>query len=349
MTLTIGGIDRTHAIEEGSLVLRYYGALRSAFQVTLQFDTRPLTLPRAGEEIKITEGSETVWGGIAVETQQICRSATSFSLSVRGQGYEQILQRYCMPGFTLARQNPSDAVDTAFHNYLNPADGLTMGSRAGGISETKVYTFPPAKASWVFDRLAEENGFVWWVDKEKSFHLQPKIPTPPQRKSIDLTETQSDRLKDLQTLVYRESTAEYKNTQYLYNKADGITGQYQHLDRLREMANRYGSGQYGAAAENTVVKTLSAAQSVARQMISNSPGLGEIEFTTDDSTFALGQFIPVIAPVCGIDSEEWFCVTQVKAVYFYNQFRYTVTARRSDGDSIALTSWEAVLANATAK
>ncbi len=349
MKLTIKDRDYTQAIQEGTLVLQYYGALRSSFRVTLQFDSLPQTLPRAGEEILITEGNELLWGGIGVETEQICRSATAFSLEIRGQGYEQILQRYCMPGFTLALQNPSDAVDTVFDNYLNPVDGLIMGSRAPGINQAKEYSFPPTKASRVFDLLAAENGFVWWVDKNKVFHLQDKIPTPPQGKSIDLNNQAHDRLTDLQTFVYRESTAEYKNIQYLYNRDIRLEGAYQHLERYQEMADRYGSGEYGASAENTVVQDQGAAQAVAEQMMANSPGLGEIEFTTDDDGFLLGQFIPVTAPVCGMEEETWFCVTQVKALWFYDKFRYTVTARKSDGNSLALASWETALAQATAK
>ncbi len=345
MTLTIGGFDHTEALQEGTLTIRQYGALRSSFRATLHFSAIPMHFPGAGQEILVKENGTTVWGGILVETEEICHSTKSFTIHLRGQGYEQILQRYCLPGFELAPQNPSDALNTVFTRFINPADGLKLGTREIGITKTREYRFYPSKASLIFDRLAAENGFVWWIDKTKTIHLRSRIPQTDQSLCIDLTGKKSNRLEDVQTLVYRSSTADYKNLQYVYNRTGDVQGNYIHTDRLLTMSRRYGSGEYGAAAESTVVTNQTDAQTVARQMIANSCGMGEIEFTTDNETFAIGQILKVTAPVCGIGSETKFCITEVRAVYFYDRFRYTVTARETDSGALAAASWEAVLAD----
>ncbi len=344
MNLMIGNFDFTDCLQDGSLVLRYYGAMRSSMQATLYFSTRPRSFPQAGKEIVLEEEGVRIWGGIAVETEQICHSTSGFTLHLRGQGYEQILQRYCTPEINLVAQTPSDAVDTIFDHFLDPSDQLIMGTRATGIAQARPYHFFPGKAAAIFDSLAAENGYVWWIDKDKHFHLQPRIPIPPAEKSIDLTRQRLDCLEDIQTLTYRENTAEFKTVQYVYNRTDNVVGSYRFWDRQSPMIERYGGGSYGASTENTVVESREAAAAVAKQIMNTSPGMGEIEFTTDENTFSLGQFVPVIAPVCGIDEEKTFCITQIRAVYFCNKFRYTITARHADSTGASLASWESTLA-----
>ncbi len=345
ITFRIGGIDHTAALQEGTLVIRHYGALRSTFRATLFFRKIPSQIPKAGQEILVSEDGALLWGGILVETEQVCHSTQSCSITLRGQGYEQILQRYCLPGIVLSHQTPSQAVQYLFQNYLNPADNLILGEVEPGISQTFPYTFFPAKASSVLDRLAKENGFVWWVDKNKTFYMKSKIPQWSQTLSIDLTQTEPNRINDLQTFVYRESTADYKNIQRIYNRANGVEGAYLHVDRLREMGQRYGGGEYGGAAANSAVTHQDEAKAVGGQMMESSPGLGEIEFTTDLSGFAPGQVLGVTAPVCGMETKRYFCITEIRAVYFFDRFRYTVTAKQTDSGPLATTCWEAILAD----
>lgn len=343
MILTIGGFIHTDALEEGSLVIRHYGALRSSFKATLNFSKIPLHFPKVGQEILIVENETILWGGILVELEEVCHSTRSFTLTLRGQGYEQILQRYCLPSLELGENTPSDTAKYIFQTYLNPADSLTLGTVDTGLTKKYAYTFYPAKASSVFDRLAGENGFVWWVDKTKTFHMQANLPQAQQSLSLDLTGKAENRLEDLQTLVYRASTADYKNLQYVYNRATNISGYEFDVEGLQDMCGRYGSGEYGASAANSVITDQTDAQTVARQMLARSPGMGEIEFATDSDAFVLGQTVGVTAPVCGLESETLFCVTEIRAVYFYNRFRYTVTARQTDYAALA-SSWEEVLA-----
>lgn len=342
--LTVGGHPHTVALEDGTLCIRTYGALRSSFRATLHYNAIPEHLPKVGQEILLSENNTLLWGGILVEAEQICHSTESFTMTLRGQGYEQILQRYCLPGIEFPEISPSDAVRTIFTTYLDPNDQLRLGTVEEGLTQTFPYRFYPAKASSVLDFLAKENGFVWWIDKKKIFTMRSALPKVNEALCIDLTGRKSNRLKDLQTMVYRSSTAECKNTQFVYNKTTGTEGVATNPLLINEMANRFGSGQYGASAINSVVTDEDAAQTVARQMLSANPGLGEIEFTTDSDAFVPGQIIDVIAPVCGINRETLFCITEIRAVYFFNRFRYTVTARETDAEPLSTTAWETVLA-----
>lgn len=344
MILTIGGVNHTDVLEEGSLVLRQYGTLRSRLQAKLNYPEIPVNFPKAGQEIILWDGDSILWGGIVVETEQVCHSTQSFSMTLRGQGYEQIMQRYELPWIKL-EMNPSQAAEYIFDTYLNPDDGLIKGRIDAGILEENSYNFYPATASSVFDRLAQDNGFVWWVDKDKKFYMAPKIPKTNPSKIIDLTRKNTKRLDDIQTLVYRESTAGYKNEQCVYNPSEDIEGKHLHVSRMADMAMRYGSGEYGASARNDAVVNQSDAQAVAERILQKSPGLGEIEFTTDFANFVPGQMLGVIAPVCGIDQEKTFCITEIRAVYFYNRFRYRITATETDSDTLAIKAWESVLAD----
>ncbi len=344
ITLTVGGNPHTGALEDGTLSIRHYGALRSSFRATLHYNAIPEQLPKVGQEILLSEDETLLWGGILVEAEQICHSTESFTMTLRGQGYEQILQRYCLPGIALEELSPSEAAKYIFNTYLDPKDQLLLGTVEEGLTQRFPYRFYPAKASSVFDYLAKENGFVWWIDKTKTFQMKSALPKVEEALCIDLTGRKPNRLEDLQTFLYRSSTAECKNTQYIYNKQTGVEGVSTKPLLVREMSGRFGSGQYGASATNSVVTNEEEAQRVAQQILSANPGLGEIEFTTDSDVFVPGQVIDVIAPVCGINRETLFCITEIRAVYFYNRFRYTITARETDAEPLSTTAWETILA-----
>ncbi len=343
--LTIGNVTRTSALKEGSLQLWQYGDLRSSLRATLHYDTVPMNFPKVGQEILLWEDETLLWGGILVETEQECHSTKSFTMSLRGQGYEQILQRYCLPKIQLNSCTPSEAVRQIFQNYLNPMDGLSLGTVDVGLSQQFAYSFEPGKASEIFDRLAKENGFVWWIDKNKTFRMEALLPQKEPSVCIDLTNKKENRLQDLQTLVCRASTAGYKNMQYVYNRATGAEGKHIHPERLSEMTGRFGGGMYGAAASNSAVINQAQANAVAKQILRGNPGLTELEFTTDSNVFAPGQILQVTAPVCGLKNERSFYVTEIRAVYFYNRFRYTVTARETDSGPLTTGAWEAILAH----
>lgn len=342
--LTVGNVTRTQALVEGSLQLWQYGDLRSSLRATLHYETVPLNFPKAGQEILLWEDETLLWGGILVETEQECHSTRSFTMTLRGQGYEQILQRYCLPKIQLDPCTPSEAVRQIFQNHLNPMDGLSLGEVDEGLSQQFAYSFDPVKASSVFDRLAKDNGYVWWIDKNKIFHMKALLPQKEPSVCIDLTNKKENRLQDLQTLVCRSSTAGYKNMQYVYNRATGAVGKYIHPDRLSEMTGRFGGGMYGSSASNSAVVNQAQANAVAEQILRGNPGLTELEFTTDSDVFLPGQILQVTAPVCGIKEERSFCITEIRAVYFYNRFRYTVTARETDFGPLTTGAWEAILA-----
>ena len=114
MKLTIGDVDHTKALQEGTLVLRQYGTLRSNVRATLNFQEIPANFPKAGQEIILWEDESIVWGGIVVETEEVCHSTQSFTITLRGQGYEQILQRYELPGMKLSAMPPSQAAEHIF-------------------------------------------------------------------------------------------------------------------------------------------------------------------------------------------------------------------------------------------
>ncbi len=348
ITLMIGGTSHTNALEDGTLSIRFYGALRSSFRATLHYNEIPERLPKVGQEILLSENETLLWGGILVEAEQICHSTESFTMTLRGQGYEQILQRYCLPGIELEELSPSEATKLIFNTYLDPKDQLQLGTVEDGLTQKFPYRFYPAKASSVFDHLAKENGFVWWIDKSKTFHMASALPRVEEALCIDLTQRKPNRLEDVQTFIYRSSTAECKNVQYVYNKLTNVEGVSTKPLLALEMSYRFGSGQYGASAINSVVTNEEEAETVARQMLSANPGLGEIEFSTDSDAFVPGQIIDVIAPVCGIKTEVLFCITEIRAVYFYNRFRYTVTARETDADPLSTTAWETILAKGSA-
>lgn len=344
MTLTIGGYDHTSSLREGSLVIRHYGSLRSSFAATLFFESIPRNIPEVGEEILVQENGITVWGGILIEINAECHSPEIATFTLRGQGYEQILQRYCFPGIELGEMTPTEAATHIFNHYINPADGLTLGRISPGLNKKNEYVFYPGKASSVFNFLAAENGFHWWVDKTKTFYMQAHLPSTERSVDIDLTGKKNSRLKDIQTFVYRASTAEYKNIQYAFNKASHIEGNYHNIEGISQMANRYGGGEYGASASSSIIYSIGDAQEVAQQLLAGSPGTGEIEFTTDSDLFVPGQLISVTAPICGIETEQLFCVAEIRSVYFYNRFRYTVTAKETYSGSLSATSWESILA-----
>lgn len=344
INLSINETDYGGYLENGSLTIRRYGALRSSFRATLHITELIYPVPEAGQEVQIFENGNYVWGGILVETEQICHSTKCATIHLRGQGYEHLLQRYCLPGFTLAPQTPSDAMDTVFYNYFDSQDLLTLGPREPGIAVAKTYSFPPMKASAVYDQLAAENGFVWWVDEGKTIYIQPDIPQNEPPFCIDLTQNAANRLKDLQSLEYRTSTANYKNMVYIYNPENGVEAPVYSNDLQKQMMGKYGSAWYGMGIKNTTVQSWNDAVTVGNQILATSPGFGEIRFSTDEKGFELGQILDVKAPVCGMITKKTYCITEIRAVYFSDRFRYTVTARESFDGTLAVKSWEALLA-----
>ena len=196
----------------------------------------------------------------------------------------------------------------------------------------------------MFDFLAEEAGYLWWIDDEKFFHFEPTVPQPQNGLCIDLTGKASDRLQDLQTFRFRAATGGYKNHQFIYHPYDVIEGEAYRSEEILKMQNRYGSGFYGAAAASSVIDTQKDAELIAGQILNRMPGTDEIEFTTDRNSFRPGQIFPVTAPLCGIPTAKNFCVTEWKAVWFYDKFRYTVTAAECGSVPVSEASWEGILA-----
>lgn len=346
ITLNIGGTDYTSCISDGTLTIRKFGVLRSSFSVKLTLK-EPRSVPKVGEEIVLSRREQVLWGGILIEAEMECHSPQLASVTLRGQGYEQILQRYCLPRIVLDEMTPTDAATLIFHEYIPPEDGLSVGIIDPGPGMSNAYDFYPAKASSVFDYLAKENGYFWWVDANKKFYMRGILPLSSSEISIDLTEKDPNRLTDLQTLILRESTAGYRNVQYAYNKHNYAYYKSFHVEELGRMRNRYGSGQYGAATNSSLIQTQADALVLAEQMLSAAPGTDEIEFTTDDGSFVLGQVFSVTAPVCGIKEPQYFVVSETKAVYFAGAFRYTVIAAARTSDSPVSLQWERSLAAKT--
>ena len=343
MTLTIGGIDHTAHLLEGSLFLRKYGAMRSSFGATLYFNTMPEGMPKVGQEIQVSHKGSVIWGGILVETEGECHSPTAATLQLRGQGYEHLLQRFCLPVIELGEMTPGDAAIHILNNYFPSTDGLTLGTVDPGPGLSNAYTFYPAKASSVFDFLAAENGYHWWVDENKTFHMRGILPNTEASVTIDLTEQDENRLKDLQTLTFTQSVAGFRNVQYAYNKSTLVSGKAMHLARTAEMMQRYGSGQYGAATASSAIGSVDDALFLAEQAVSAAPGTDEITFTTDADFFSPGQILSVTAPICGIEKAKDFCVSEIRGVYLPGRFRYTVTAKQS-ANALSETGWETILA-----
>lgn len=345
MTLTVAGNDLTRYLREGSLVIRRYGALRSSFFATLHFSAVPETFPLVGEEITVSHNGAVIWGGILIETEGECSSTSSADISLRGEGYEHILQRFCLPALSIPEITPSNAAIFIFNNYIPQAEGLSLGTVDAGTSLKSPYQFHPAKASAVFDRLAGENGYRWWVDENKAFHMKKILPRTSATMDIDLTGQSSLRLRDLQTLTFFSSVAGYRNVQYVYNRTTNIAQRAINTAEIAKMEERYGSGRYGAATSGATVKTTDDAKALAEELLSTAQGTDEIRFTTDDPSFVPGKLIPVTAPLFGIRDRQTFCVTETKAVYFANRFRYTVTAKQATDNSGSDARWEQILAN----
>ncbi len=345
MMLTIGGHDHTSALKDGTLTLRHYGALRSTFSAVLFFSDIPLFFPLVGQEIKIYENDAVLWGGILIEAEAEFHSPKSATVSLRGQGYEQILHRYCLPSIELTSMTPSNAATYIFNTYLHPDDELILGTVDEGLSAENEYSFYPAKASSVFDYLAGENGYRWWVDSNKNFNMRAFLPQKSGLVTLDLTEEDPYHLNDLQTLVYRASTSGYRNVQYAFNKTRNLDGNSREDSEVLKMRKRYGSGEYGAASSSSVIYTQTDGQQIAKRILSANPETGELELTTDCDTFSLGQVFTVKIPFCGIETAQNFCVTEIRSVYFIDRFRYTVIAKETTGATLFSMDWQNTLAN----
>lgn len=345
MILTIAGHNHTAYLQEGSLTVRTFGALRSSFSAKLSFSDIPNALPLVGQEITVTDGGKTLWGGILIETEIEIHSPKLATVTLRGEGYEHLLQRFCLPAMDLPDTTPSNAAIYIFETYFPKSDGLALGTVAAGQSIGTEYHFSPAKASAIMDFLAKENGYIWWVDKNKAFHMGPTLPQNPLSRGIDLTKTSASSLTDLQTLTFFSSTAGYRNVQYVYHKTENILAKAFRTDEVAKMQKRYGCGQYGAAGYSSALQSEEDARLLAQQLLSTAPGTDEIRFTTDSDAFAPGIIFPVTAPICGIDSPTNFHVTETKATYFAHRFRYTVTAKQGGESSPKEERWEQLLAS----
>ena len=346
MTLTIGTMNYWNQIVDGTLTVRHYGALRSSFSATLNLsNTR--TPPLVGQEILLKDGETLIWGGILIECEMEFHSPVWATVKLRGQGYEHLIQKFCFPAAELPEMTPSQAAEHLFSTYYPATEGVTLGTVEGGTLQKNEYQFYPAKASSVFDYLAKENGFLWWVDKNKTFYMMEKIPQNAGTVCIDLTEEDTARLKDLQTFRFRASTAGFRNVLYAFNKTTNTAGWGWNSEYLTRMMQRYGSGQYGAATPSSVVYSTADGERLAGQILESVPGTDEVEFSTDSDAFSLGQILSVTAPLCGLKTARPFCVTEIRSVYFANRFRYTVTANETSGGSLSPNAWENTLAGRT--
>lgn len=321
MVLKIGNTEYTNYLKDSSLTIRKYEAGKSAFEAELDWDDDRTALPLVGEEITVDQNGTRMWGGILTETEIQCCSDRKGRFLLRGKGYEQILERLCLASKTFSQVSPTEAVQSILSG-IGSEEGISVQSIESS-AEKKDYYFHPEKAASILDFLAEECGMVWWIDREKRFHMAKQYTESSAYIPIDLTGMTADCVP-IESFTFRSSVEHYRNMQRTYNKTNRICGLARNIEKIQQMSNRYGSGSYGSASYSSLIQTTATANTLAATMLSTAADTDEIEFTTNDGRFDLGISVPVKAPMCGIKTVKNFRVSETKAMWRGGAFRYTV-------------------------
>ena len=136
-----------------------------------------------GEEIIVKDGATFLFGGIIQESPKVRLAIDMYEYNIFATGYEQILS-----GRTVSIQSYSglagDLVTAVCTNWLittsDTSEGMTIGTISDGITLENFYQ-PIITIKRLFDILAKQCGFVWYItdEKEINFVRQPVITEAP--------------------------------------------------------------------------------------------------------------------------------------------------------------------------
>lgn len=344
ITLRIGSFLYTEGLRDASLLIRQYSVNRSTFTASVTLRPQTGQVPRVGEEIVLTQDQTVVWGGILTECEIECFSPTLATATLRGQGYEHLLHRGFHPLVNYGDTTTMEFLDQFLSSFAVTNERMSIAEIRGIADYAENVRIFPERISTTLDTFTARNGAVWWVDSEKGIHVAPSVENGYAPYRIEIPCVAPNCLTDLQKLTFRGSVAGYVNTRYVYNEEEGVAGKGRNLTEIFKLSGRYGYGQYGTASQSKTASSQAECDEEASALLTKDAGTEEIEFSTDAPGFEIGQRMFVLAPICGIDETETFCITEVRTLLLAGKFTYTVIAKQAPNGIVTVPGWEAAFA-----
>lgn len=204
VVVTIEGVDKTSSVD--------FGSLKKTDNLNQQVDNLTFTLkkygvntyvPALGDEVVVTKGAVTVFGGVIVKIDERIDAAKVLLYQIQCNDYSQFLKRQLVTERYL-QTTVSDIIGDIVSNYTG--DGITDDDVVAPLVLESA-SFNRLTVSECLQKLANALSYVWYVDYEKSIHFFPKNT---EMAPFNLTDTSGNYIYD--SLEITEDITQLRNS-----------------------------------------------------------------------------------------------------------------------------------------
>jgi hypothetical protein len=328
MKVKILDIDRTSTtgyLKQGSLNVTRQSEHRRSCELTLNV-TANTYYPTVGQDLKVYDNSDAlIFGGVIKRT--VMRqdgggnSADSpLAVTVTSDGYNSIAKRRTI--YTFQEYKYAGEIAERLRHYVlnDPAynEGVAAASTVVEVGAWyDEYEIVTKNLAEVFDGLAKDSGFQWYIDNDKVFHFEQDSSTIGDAAHSLLS---TGTFKDFFDVEVENSLDEYRNKQIVVGGLDeyGITIQAavystgQIAERLSvEGGSCYTSGIYGNVITDPNIQSLEDAEDVANNALKQFGRTGRITFKSYQTDWEPITKLRVKLPKYGIATDKYYLIESV--------------------------------------
>lgn len=201
-----------------------------------------------GQDIEIWHENIKLFGGNIREIQYNIFDFDNgkYIANVYANDYKVICSKQIVTG-SFVNTKAGSIVKNLITNYLSK-EGMVEGIIQEGINITD-FSFICNSIYEILDKLAEECGYIWFIDENKNLHFLAQTVI---EKEYHLKDMKYNNFKAVRTI------RDYRNKQYVKYEADGYV-KFVNVEDTLEISNRKtiegGTGIYANVYESSMIKT----------------------------------------------------------------------------------------------
>lgn len=171
VVITIGGVDRTSAVTfPGPIKQDNINQKADTFEFTILKHSGSTYAPTINEEVVVTKGGATIFGGVIIRISESLQSAQTLEYLVQCTDYGQLLKRELVTE-RYEDTSVADIISDLVATYTT--GGFTTTNVSGALVIGSI-AFNRINVADALQKLADAISYVWYVDYDKDIHFFPK-------------------------------------------------------------------------------------------------------------------------------------------------------------------------------
>jgi hypothetical protein len=318
MTIEILGVDKTGLLMAGTLRIVRRADHRNDCSFSL-LTTAAGYLPAVGQDVKITDGTKTLFGGVIKNIIKRRPGVgvgenTLIEVEIASDGYYGIPARRTPGQWSYNNKTCGYIVDDVVTRLLAD-EGVTAGTIEDGATLIE-YDSSGFQAKDILDDMAAASGYKWYIDDEKALHFVDEDTIVDAEHDI----TEDGEFTDFGDVIVEETLDNYRNKQFVVGGIgdDGHTIMVidEDTDEIadqqdREGGSTYSTGVYGNVIEDGNIETVEDAEIVAADALKLYGVIPQtVSFVSRTLDWDAGTRLKVNLPTFGISEEKYYLIEE---------------------------------------